>query len=89
MIGDIKPVNIPITHENSREVDIFYIILGVRIESIRIERAITQEGLGQMVGLTRSSIANIEAGRQRILAHQIVCFAKALRTTPLKLLKGI
>jgi transcriptional regulator with XRE-family HTH domain len=38
-----------------------------------------QEELGTLTGLTRASIANIESGRQRVLLHQILQFAEALR----------
>ncbi len=37
----------------------------------------------------RASIANIEAGRQRILLHDVETLAKAFGTTPRALLKGM
>lgn len=41
------------------------------------------------VGYTRTSLVNIEAGRQRLPMHQVEEIAKALGTTPRNLLKGI
>jgi transcriptional regulator with XRE-family HTH domain len=43
-------------------------------------KGIAQEELATFSGLTRSSIANIENGKQRVLLHQLVQFAEALRT---------
>lgn len=46
----------------------------------------TQEGLASLVSLTRTSVTNIEKGRQKILLHTIVDIAKALRVSPADLL---
>ncbi|GAA3012863.1 hypothetical protein GCM10010483_67130 [Actinokineospora diospyrosa] len=40
----------------------------------------TQTELGERLGLTRSSVANIEAGRQRVQLHVLVQAAVALST---------
>lgn len=37
-----------------------------------------QEGLSLKVGLSRTSVTNIELGRQSVLVHQLVAFAQAL-----------
>jgi transcriptional regulator with XRE-family HTH domain len=50
---------------------------------------ITQTDLASRMTITRPSLANIEAGRQRILVHQIQTIARALGTTPKSLMKGI
>ena len=42
----------------------------------------TQEELGRRVDLSRTSITNIEKGRQRILLHQLVDIAAALDAKP-------
>ena len=42
----------------------------------------TQERLGRLVGLSRTSITNIEKGRQHISLHQLFAIAEALRVRP-------
>jgi len=42
----------------------------------------TQEKLGQLVGLSRTSITNIERGRQHVSLHQLFAIAESLRVRP-------
>lgn len=49
----------------------------------------TQEKLGKIVGLSRTSITNIEQGRQHIAVHQLVQFADALGIAPEALLPAL
>jgi transcriptional regulator with XRE-family HTH domain len=58
--------------------DVFYVELGKRIRSARAEKKLTQEKLATAVQLTRTSITNIEGGRQPVLAHHLVRLAYAL-----------
>ena len=46
----------------------------------------TQERLGTLVGLSRTSITNIEKGRQHVPLHQLYRIADALDVTPTMLL---
>ena len=46
----------------------------------------TQEKLGRLVGLSRTSITNIEKGRQHVSLHQLFAIAEALRVRPEALL---
>lgn len=46
----------------------------------------TQEALGRIVSLTRTSITNIEKGRQKVLLHTLADIAAALETEPGRLL---
>jgi len=39
----------------------------------------TQEKLGRLVGLSRTSITNIKRGRQHVSLHQLFAIAEALR----------
>lgn len=55
-----------------------YQIIGNRIRSHREKLNLTQEKLGERVGLTRVSITNIEKGRQKLLVHTLIQFAAAL-----------
>jgi transcriptional regulator with XRE-family HTH domain len=52
--------------------------VGRSIRQERLKRKITQEDLGMRVGLTRTSITNIERGRQKLLLHTLVAIADAL-----------
>jgi transcriptional regulator with XRE-family HTH domain len=66
----------------------FYRQLGLRIQSGRIKKTLTQDqlGAGLFPRMTRASIGNIETGKQRVLAHTLVQLAKALDVNPEDLL---
>jgi transcriptional regulator with XRE-family HTH domain len=57
-----------------------YVEIGIRVRNARKKRGWTQAELATAVNLTRSSIANIEAGRQPTLIHVIVLIAHNLDT---------
>jgi transcriptional regulator with XRE-family HTH domain len=73
----------------SAELQPVYRQFGSKIESLRTTLGLTQLELGKRVGLNRSSIANLEAGRQRVLLDDVEKFAAAFATTPKFLLRGI
>lgn len=56
----------------------YYRELGQRVQRARVRQKLTQKNLGALVGLTRTSIVNIERGRQKVLAHTLVRLAHAL-----------
>lgn len=60
--------------------------LGKKIKQFRLKLNLTQQDLGDLVGLTRTSIVNIEAGRQKILFHTLYDFAIALKINPKRLI---
>ena len=62
---------------------------GKNVRNIRLAFGISQEVLGERVGLTRTSIVNIEYGRQRVLLADVQRFAVALRTDRKFLLKEL
>lgn len=62
---------------------------GAKVEAMRAVMAITQQDLAKKVKLTRASITNIEAGKQRILLADVEKFAEALGVSPRSLMKGI
>jgi transcriptional regulator with XRE-family HTH domain len=64
----------------------FYSELGRRVRRAREELGLTQEALASLVSLTRTSITNIEKGRQKILTHTLMDLAIALQTTCASLL---
>ena len=49
----------------------------------------SQSALAGQIGFTRSSVANLEAGRQRIALHLLVLLARALRCEPAELIPDI
>ena len=71
------------------EIEPCYRALGARVQMIRQTLDMSQGELAKRIGYTRTSIVNIEAGRQRVPMHQVEEIAKALATTPRNLLKGI
>lgn len=60
----------------------FYRELGRRIREAREEKHLTQEALATRVSLTRTSVTNIEKGRQQLLVHTLVQISAALNVTP-------
>ena len=73
----------------SKEIEGCHRAVGIRIRLIREAVGLSQGELAKRMTLVRTSLVNIEAGRQRMLLHTIEEFARALGTTPKHLLKGI
>jgi transcriptional regulator with XRE-family HTH domain len=59
--------------------DKFYLELGRRIRTARLHFNLTQEQLADLLSLSRTSITNIEKGKQKILAHTLVELSEKLR----------
>ncbi|MEO6325599.1 MAG: helix-turn-helix transcriptional regulator [Thermoanaerobaculia bacterium] len=57
----------------TNDIEPFYGELGRRVEDFRRNRHMTQEQLGDALqpAVTRSSISNLETGKQRVLAHTL------------------
>jgi transcriptional regulator with XRE-family HTH domain len=74
----------------ARRVGEFYEALGRRIQQHRKKRRLTQEELGARLDprVTRASIANIESGKQRVLAHSLAQIAEAFEVTTDELIGG-
>jgi transcriptional regulator with XRE-family HTH domain len=66
--------------------DAFYKEFGRRVREARTSkdgtRTLTQEALARRLGLTRTSITNIEKGYQGVPLHTLVELAKALGVAP-------
>jgi len=54
---------------------------GRRVRLGRSESRLTQDMLAHQIGLSRTSVTNIERGRQAVLLHQVYDIARALDTT--------
>jgi transcriptional regulator with XRE-family HTH domain len=53
-------------------------IIGLKIKNFRENKKISQTELGDTVGLTRSSVANIESGRQKVQIDTLYNIAQTL-----------
>ena len=67
-------------------IDPVYIDLGENIRKRRERVGMTQGALGQHLGLSRTSITNIERGRQAIQLHQLYRAAEVLGASLIELL---
>ena len=55
--------------------------LGREVRHLREAAELKQEDLAARVGLSRASIANIEAGKQAVPLHLLIAIAQTLDTT--------
>ncbi len=67
-------------------VDRLYAAFGRRIRELRTGRELSQQTLAKRVGLTRTSITNVEGGRQHVSLGLIYRLAGALGEPPERLL---
>ena len=63
-----------------------YVALGRLIRTRRERMRLTQGELARRVGMTRTSITNIESGRQKVQLHTLYTIAAALDVSPQALL---
>jgi transcriptional regulator with XRE-family HTH domain len=70
----------------TRNLNVFYRAFGNLVRIGREEQNLSQEKLGRRVGLSRTSITNIEKGRHHIALHQLWALATALNVPPEALL---
>ena len=66
--------------------DELYHFIGNNIKTKRLAKDLNQEDLAKLVGLTRSSIAQIEAGRQAPSVYLLYQLCAILKTTIISLL---
>lgn len=60
----------------------FYAVVGRKIAEARKRSGVTQEALASKISLTRTSVINIEKGRQQLLVHMLIDIARVLRVNP-------
>lgn len=65
-----------------------YEILGARIKTRREELGLRQEDLAASIGLSRTSVTNIERGRQRLFLDQFAEICRVLQITPFEIYPG-
>lgn len=68
------------------DLDALYRRFGELVRQHRTNAGLTQEEVGSRVDLSRTSITNIEKGRQKVLLHQLFSLAAAFETSPASLL---
>jgi len=66
--------------------DLLYREFGILLASERRRKHLSQAQFGARVGLSRTSVTNIECGRQPIQLHQLYLFASVLTSDLSKLL---
>lgn len=66
-----------------------YVSFGEIIKARRVALGWTQTDLASKVGLSRTSVTNIEIGRQRILLSDLFDFARAFGVSPKTLFNAI
>jgi len=59
--------------------DALYREVGKRVKTAREAAKLTQESLANRLALKRTSVTNIESGRQKLLVHTLVQLADALQ----------
>jgi transcriptional regulator with XRE-family HTH domain len=69
-----------------RHQDAFYAEVGRRVRLARERVGLTQDALAMCVTLSRTSVTNIEKGRQKVLLHTFFSLAEALSIEPAALL---
>jgi transcriptional regulator with XRE-family HTH domain len=62
---------------SQRQTDLLFKLVGRRVQKRRKGRY-SQEELADLIGVSRTSITNLERGRQRIPLHQVAGIAHAL-----------
>jgi transcriptional regulator with XRE-family HTH domain len=72
--------------EAKSDLEQVYRTVGERIRDERKRQNITQDELALQVGLTRTSITNMEKGRQKLLLHTLIQIANILGIPPARLL---
>ena len=67
----------------------FYVEVGQRVSEMRCLRGMSQEKVAAALvpPATRASIANIESGKQRVLAHTLIQLAQVLQVSVSDLLR--
>jgi transcriptional regulator with XRE-family HTH domain len=72
---------VTMSHQNA-----FYAEVGRRVRHARATAGLTQDTLAARVALSRTSVTNIEVGRQKMMLHTLWDLAAALGVEPATLL---
>lgn len=58
----------------AKQIEGCHVAMGAKIRIVREALGLTQDDLATRVGLNRTSVTNIEAGRQRLILHDVEAF---------------
>lgn len=75
-----------VINEQDKSVD--KIKMGQRIYELRKKCKLSQMQLGELIGITKNSVSNIELGKQICSSVNLECMARILGTTSIFLLYG-
>jgi transcriptional regulator with XRE-family HTH domain len=78
----VSDIDIELAFGNTGRVERLYEQFGRRLRSLREEAGLTQDQVAERVNLKRTSITNIESGRQHIALHQLFLLAAAVGKSP-------
>lgn len=76
------------TEETSGKDSALHAALGKRIRDRRVSSGLTQAQLANRIAISRTSLTNVELGRQRLLVDQLYKMAEVLNAQPQDLLPG-
>ncbi|MGA7314996.1 MAG: helix-turn-helix domain-containing protein [Silvibacterium sp.] len=62
------------------DIDELYAEVGRKLRQARVTQGLSQEKLAQQLGISRASVVNVEAGRQRAPLHLLWQFSETLAT---------
>jgi transcriptional regulator with XRE-family HTH domain len=82
----VSEIDIEITPRHTPGVDALYRAFGRALRNAREDAELTQKAVADRVGLSRTSITNIERGTQHIALHQLFLLAAAVGAKPVDLL---
>jgi DNA-binding XRE family transcriptional regulator len=82
-IALLKPGGCPVLGGSFlRDRDAFYAEVGRRVRQARERVGLTQDALASRVSLSRTSVTNIEKGRQKLSVHTLCGLAAELGVAP-------
>ena len=67
----------------------YYVLLGSQLRQEREAAGLTQDELAKLVGLSRTSVTNIERGRQRLMLDQFESLCSAVGKSSSELLRNL
>lgn len=85
-IETVRDIDILSGVRHAGRVDDLYTRFGRQLRTARRDAGLTQEEVAERVGLTRTSITNIERGMQHISLRQLYLLAAAVGLQPAQLL---
>lgn len=77
------------TENNEDKIEPVYRMVAARMVSLRETLGWSQQYLADRIGLSRASIANIEASRQRLALHDVELLALAFGMSTQHFMRGI